>query len=400
MDGDKDKAEKTRQKLEKLKEERLQKENDLRKRGEKLSEKALKMVQKRNAKSFWETWGDPIGYATIGIIVAAIVFLNYTGDRRKLSDIQVNEDTFIQSHNESKDYKYSLGISEYFQGMNLQDLRKMSANEISNKKSFTKCDMQSFKGVNIPSSYNFYEAHPSCDVEEEQKKSSTSYAELPLSVYKNRVCLWNDTENFKPSLNFLVNCNTKLNKGEKGGYMLSTLYFMRKGFVSEQCWEDNVSKEEKDTCPVERLKTCPQKRISAYCHIDGEDNIKREVITNGPVISIIRPYRDFFIYRSGLYEIKDRSKLEGLLFIKIVGWGENAAGLKYWIADTLWGKKWGENGLVNIKMNTEDSLIEKYSFTLYPEEIKLKDDSLDDDENQKDIQKRILAQPISYIESD
>lgn len=400
MESERDNAEKIRQKLDKLREDRLRKEEELKKNGEKLSQKALKVLNKRNAKSFWENWGDPIGYAAIGIIVVVIIVLNYTSDRRKLSDIPVNEDTFIQSHNENKHNKYIVGTNEYFQGMSLQDLKKILDSDISNKKIFTKCDMSALKEVEIPENYNFYEYYPVCDFEEEKTKFSASYVELPISVYRNRECLWGHKDIFKPSLNFFLNCNAKINRGKKGGYLLSTFHFMRKGFISENCWQENVSAEEEGTCPVDKIKHCSQKTITAYCHIEGEHNIKKEIIKNGPIISVVRPYRDFFIYKSGIYEAGDRGKLEGLVFIKVIGWGEDPVEGKYWIIDPLWGKTWGENKLGKIKIDGDESLIQNYSFTLYPHELDSSKDISGDLQDSKINSPKLLGIPTNYIETD
>lgn len=382
----------TREKLERLKEERLQKKKEVQQRGEKLSEQALKMVKKRNVKPFWERWGDPIGYTAIALVVVGLVVLNYTGDRRHLHQILVNDDSFIQAHNEGTERSYIVGANEHFQGMSLQEAQKAFANDLSPRKSISKCEAQALKEIDFPKHYNFYESYPECRGGESLRKDASAYVQTPLGVYKDRICSWEVKSHPTPSLDFLLRCNTKANRGAKGGYLLSTLYFMRKGFVGEECWKNAAENQPEGTCPIENLKSCQQVKVSEYCQLEEEVSIKREITQNGPVVSLIRPYRDFLIYKSGIYEARDQSKLEGVALIKVIGWGENENGVRYWLVDPLWGQSWGEEGVGKVKVNSEESLIEKYAFTLYPE-ISPKDRSHQENE-------RVFAKPNTYIETE
>ena len=57
-------------------------------------------MKKRNRPSFWKTYEDPIGYTVLGLIIAFIVYANFTKDNKKLSKISVNDEVLITQINE------------------------------------------------------------------------------------------------------------------------------------------------------------------------------------------------------------------------------------------------------------------------------------------------------------
>ncbi len=124
-------------------------------------EKARKGQKKRSGPSFWKKYEDYFGYGLILLVVGFIIMSSFTGDRRKLSSIPVNEDVYIQNHNESGQ-TYKLGVNEFFLGKTMKDVKKMSRNSITKKKTLPKCNTEPLGSV-IPTEYfNFYEKFPNC----------------------------------------------------------------------------------------------------------------------------------------------------------------------------------------------------------------------------------------------
>lgn len=353
-----------RARSERQREEKLRRDEERKAAQKVVHEKTKKMVQKLKATPFWEKWGDPIGYTVIGLVVVSLIVINYTGDRRRPSDIPVNEDVFIQAHNEDKGRGYKLEKTAFFEGLSLQSVRDLLKNNIAPKKVYTKCDMSALASVTVPESYNFYTEFPQCRREEVQRKCASAYVEIPLSVYRDRACATGAEGDFRPALDYFLNCNKKAS-GCKGGALTSTLAFMRKSFVGQDCWERIADPEAKDACPTDKLKTCDVKTIDAYCHLEGVNTIKREIKQNGPVISVMSPFRDFFVYKSGSYVPEDRGRVEGLLFVKVVGWETDSDLREYWLVENLWGADWGQQGIARVKIGAEDVMIDQYAFTLY-----------------------------------
>ena len=150
---------------------------------------------------------------------------------------------------------------------------------------------------------------------------------------------------------------------------------MRKGIVTEECFNTEVGDDKKTDCPLEKLKKCEKRFVGTHCALEGEEEIKKEIQANGPVMSIMIPYRDLLVYSSGDFVIEEKSKLEGLLIIKIVGWETMQDGRGVWLVEPLWGKEFGQDGLVRVKMGSEESLIEKFAYILYPEKLEEKQES-------------------------
>lgn len=74
------------------------------------------------------------------------------------------------------------------------------------------------------------------------------------------------------------------------------------------------------------------------------ENIKLEIYQYGPVVVTIPVYRDFLIYKEGLYQVYPKNqKFSADHAVKIIGWdlidGKNA-----WIIENSWGADWGVNG--------------------------------------------------------
>jgi cathepsin B len=101
--------------------------------------------------------------------------------------------------------------------------------------------------------------------------------------------------------------------------------------------------------------------IESYCVLFGEDDIKRDILKNGPVITATLVHYDFLTYKSGVYYVgEEEPKFPRYTTLKIIGWGvENGnegeinKGAKYWIVENFWGEDWGENGYARISMQQQ-----------------------------------------------
>lgn len=355
--------------------ERKRKEAEEQKAKEAAREKAKKALEKRNQKSFWELYQDYFAYGALGLVVLFIFISSFSGDRRKLSEIQVNEEEFIMSHNDLNK-NFTVGKNSFFEGSTLQTVKEMANNKFSTKKSLSRCNPKLIDDVELPNDYNFYTEFPQCRTEEILSKSSSSYSEIPVSLYRNRNCKAGGDLTFVPSVKFLHACDTKHNTRSKGGYIIDTLNFMSKhGLITEECWnkiqgsdETDKDKKKDDVCPTaEKLKECQKDYVENYCVFETIDEIKKEVKKNGPVASFMLPYRDLLIYKNGVYaQDEHKQKIDGIIFAKIVGWETNEDGSQSWLVDPLFGKEWGVDGLGKILIGTEDSLLDKIGIVAYP----------------------------------
>ena len=79
-----------------------------------------------------------------------------------------------------------------------------------------------------------------------------------------------------------------------------------------------------------------------------EENIKQEIINHGPVIAVIPVYRDFLIYKDGLYQVyPGNQKFSSGHAVKIIGW-DSVDGKNCWLIENTWGEDWGNSGVAYI----------------------------------------------------
>lgn len=355
-----------REKSKKLEEEK--------KKAQEIRDKAQRAIEKRNQKTFWEKYQDYFAYGALGAVVLFILISSFSGDRRKLSEIQVNEEEYIGATNDAtKDFQ--VGKNAFFDGMTLQNVKEMANNKFSTRKSINRCNTKLVEDVEVPNDYNFYAEFPQCRTDEVLLKSSSSYSQLPIALFRDRNCRAGGDVTFVPSLKFLHACDTKHNTKTKGGYIANTLDFMGKhGIITEQCWNDINGGEEADkgkkddVCPdAEALKKCTKEYVEKYCVFETVDEIKKEIKKNGPVGSFMLPYRDLLVYKSGVYKQEEmKQKIDGIIFVKIVGWETNDDKTQSWLIDPLFGRDYGIDGLAKIQIGTDESLFDKIGIVMYP----------------------------------
>lgn len=89
-------------------------------------------MKKRNKPSFWKTYEDPIGYTVLGLIVAFIVYANFTKDSKKLSKISVNDEVLITQINE-ENAGFKVKANNLFEVDTLKDVSNIFNNQLTSK---------------------------------------------------------------------------------------------------------------------------------------------------------------------------------------------------------------------------------------------------------------------------
>lgn len=72
--------------------------------------------------------------------------------------------------------------------------------------------------------------------------------------------------------------------------------------------------------------------------LKNETDIMAEIFHSGPVQAIMKVHRDFFTYSRGVYRhiASSRNSPSGFHSVKLIGWGENNDGVKYWVKMLLY----------------------------------------------------------------
>lgn len=355
--------EETRQRNQRKAESARARAEDDRRRGREQQQRLDDLLRRRGRLSLWARYAPYTAYVLLAVATLFILLNSFSGDRRKLSQIPVNDDVHFIRHNESQ-RPYALGRNSFFEGVTLDQARALAANEITAEKSVARCNAPG--GAILRESFNFYEQHPQCRFAETQRRCAGSYVEAPLSVLRNRHCLRNGGADFRPSVDFALACHPAPSRGCDGGQVIPAVAAMAGGVPAHECWAARVGAAPPGACPRERLEGCERVALDAHCMLEGEEEIKREVQLNGPVVSVLLAHRDLLSYKSGVFDPAEQQRLGGMFAVKIVGWETNAQGESAWLVDPLWGDDWGERGLARVAMGAADSLIEKFAYTLYP----------------------------------
>ena len=111
-------------------------------------------------------------------------------------------------------------------------------------------------------------------------------------------------------------------------------YTSWEGKITQTCMDD-------DTCDAgepDEFK-CVRGSHKVY---ETEEDIKAEILMNGPLTTFFLAYTDLLHYKSGVYHHVD-GEFGGGHAVKIVGWGETKRE-KYWIIANSWGPEWGLDG--------------------------------------------------------
>jgi len=222
---------------------------------------------------------------------------------------------------------------------------------------------------NLPKNFMTTDKWPECgSYVKSQGYCSSCWAFAAAEVLQDRYCIkmGYPVPNF--SVQEMISCDFKNFNCQGGDLEQAWKFLQEKGTVTERCFPYGNKYEPK----VKRCsKLCNNGRRKLYIwskyykKFDNSDEIKLEIIENGPIMTGFEVYMDFLEYKSGIYSKSKNTEFLGGHAVKLVGWGvEN--GVEYWIAKNTWGTSWGENGFFRFKMNHccqfEENAITGYAY--------------------------------------
>jgi cathepsin B len=337
---------------------------DEEKKAQATAHRARQAIKNRKKSSFWDQYSYHIIIGGFIFIIAVTILSTLFGKTKKLSLTPVIEVDEIESHNQ-QNLGYKLGANSFFQDQTLADAKKIFSNFFSYKQSLSRCTSLD-ENVILEPNYDFRQAYAHCvSPVVDQKNCSSSYAVASAGAISDRFCI-STNQNVRLSAQQVLSCQED-NEGKEceGGDIAGFLDFAkRKGLVDENCFpyqgEPNVACD-----PA--IQQCPRYFIQDYCVANGPEGIKRDIFQNGPVIGYFPAYRDFLVYKSGIYRVQEgTSKFQGGHAIKLIGWGTSEDGEQYWIAENSWGNDWGMKGYAHIAMGQEELFLDQYAFSANP----------------------------------
>jgi len=227
---------------------------------------------------------------------------------------------------------------------------------------------------------------PSLKEVRDQAACGSCWAFGAVEAMTDRICIHSSGANQAHiSAQDLVSCCATCGMGCNGGYpAMAWRYWTTKGLVTGSQYNDHAGCRPYEVPPcdhhvngtlqpcgdVVKTPACKSECVAGYqttyandkhfgvsnYGVQGVDNIRQEIFTNGPVEAAYTVYEDFLSYKSGVYHHVTGKTLGGHA-VKILGWGiEN--GTPYWLVVNSWNADWGDNGFFKIKRGNNECGIE------------------------------------------
>lgn len=252
----------------------------------------------------------------------------------------------------------------------------------------------------LPENYDVREAFPECSsiIKEvpDQANCGSCWAIASASVISDRLCIKSHGKiKSLVSSSHIISC-CKNCGGCKGGLPSSAFdFWITSGVVTGGKFSDNKTCKPYFLKPCDHYSKreifgeCPPKAnepecfescqegykkdfdddksygMNSYYLWDDEEEIMKEIYTNGPVVATFSVYEDFFTYEDGIYKY-ETGEYKGGHSVRIIGWGiEN--GIKYWICVNSWNENWGINGVFKILKGEDECGIEDSVIAGIPE---------------------------------
>jgi len=261
-------------------------------------------------------------------------------------------------------------------------------------------DLASLK-EDLPDSFDSREHWPDCPTIKEirdQGNCGSCWAISAVETMSDRVCVASGGKQAKHlSTEDLMDCCHSCGFGCNGGYpQMAWEYFKHKGIVSgglynstqgckpytiEAC--EHHSTGQRIPCQGDAKTPKCERACSNHAYnlkysddllkgrsvytIKKEDQIRAEIMKNGPVQTAFSVYEDFISYKSGVYEHKVGQAVGGHA-VKIVGWGVDAESkMPYWLVANSWNSDWAEQGFFRIVRGKNECEIEQNVVTGEPQ---------------------------------
>lgn len=209
------------------------------------------------------------------------------------------------------------------------------------------------------------------------------YSMATVQMLETRVrIMTNNTRKVVLSSQDAVSCS-RYNQGCDGGYPFLVSKYARDfgGIVPDSClqYAPGTACSRKCSNPSYKVTVSEYYYVGGYYGGCNEGEMMQELVENGPFVVSFNAGSDFMFYSGGVYtqsqfsesflEISSESSAPVSVrewektthSVLLVGYGENEADGKYWIAKNTWGAQWGESGYFRIRKGTDESAFESMS---------------------------------------
>jgi cathepsin B len=361
----KKKQEDSRNERESKKQEKINEAIELEKRkvvNQENAEEVQKKLMKKKTNPYFYYY---VTFGVLGAITVYVIVMLFLNQSTPLDKVLTIDEQKIEEHNHS--YPWKQGPNKFFEGSTLSDAKKLISSTFASHSNLARCGVDDT--VVSPDHFDYRTQWQACvlPVRNQQNTCGSGYAIAVAQTASERLCIASKAQKLvNLSAQELLSCD-KNNHGCKSGFLNNSAdYLKNTGLVDEACFPYSVD----STC--DKMCAEPKRhKTDGYCILFGEEDIKREILKNGPVFSVMTIYVDFLTYKSGVYTKGDEvAKFQGFHGVKIIGWGvengsehEPNSGNKYWLIQNSWGEDWGEHGYAKVSMGQE-LMFDQYAYSL------------------------------------
>ena len=328
--------------------------------------------------------------------IVTVLTLTAVGVFVALSD--TNEPTYekrlqkIANEINSHDYGWKAKVSPRFKGMTKAEIKGMMGTLESESTLDLPhaTEVQDLNLKDLPRSFSSEAKWPQCqsikDIRD-QANCGSCWAFGAASAISDRLCITGNTQetnNLQTRISAadLLACCTTCGFGCKGGYTYRAWeHFVNHGVVTgwnygdknfcypyqfhpctreyPQCQRDVATPACRRTCIPGYPKSYRNDKHygSSVYQVIGEEVMMAELVKNGPFEVSYSVYEDFMDYESGVYHHEEGEYLGGHA-VKLVGYGVDENGVKYWRLANSWTENWGIDGYFLFRRGKNDCGIE------------------------------------------
>lgn len=341
------------------------------------SRKAGKKVLKAQIK-YWALVGTAVVVCLFSVWLVATGAPPAKKGGESPLDKLVNDYYFIEGVNTDAGGNFTAAASPFFANWKFADLKwgmngVFTSNMVGMAGAVANCeDEKDMEGGAIPPAYDARDAWPDCSARITNAGNCTSsYAVAAANALSSRYCIADSTKyaNLELSPQQILSCDSK-SRGCKGGGVDSVwAYIQRRGLYPEECLPYKGLGPKEVPCKTQCAET-RKLQIIDHCVMSGVKRMKREILSNGPVVAPLEVMDSFLVYKSGVYEPQEGARpvigANGKVIkhaVSVLGWGK-ADGMSYWVVQNSWGSQWGEDGFARVAIGS--ILNENYIVTATP----------------------------------
>lgn len=194
----------------------------------------------------------------------------------------------------------------------------------------------------------------------DQAQCGSCWAFSASEVLSDRFAIATKTASPVLSPEDMVSCD-KSDDGCSGGMLPNAWTYLKDtGIVTDACFPYGAGGGKAPAC-VDKCANgadFQKYKASSVYSISGNDNLQKDLSTNGPIQVAFMVYSSFMSYKSGVYTKHIWEILpEGGHAVKLMGWG-NKDGTDYWLVANSWTTDWGMDGFFLIKRGVNECKIE------------------------------------------